>query len=83
MEVGWADQPPAPLARTFPISVRAGTLTVKLNGETVATFTADGEWRTPDPVATDVMAFAFEASAEGGFAEIGKTSGGGLVIIVR
>ena len=82
--VGWKDRTKAPKDRIFRFNVADGTLTVKVNGEAVAAFTANGEWTYRSGAATDRISFSFAASEEGGTAELLRSTADiGALLIVR
>ena len=82
--VGWKDRTKAPKGRIFRFNVADGTLTVKVNGEAVAAFTANGEWTYRSGAATDRISFSFVASEEDGTAELLRsTADTGALLLVR
>ena len=82
--VGWSDREKAPKGRIFRFNVTDGTLTVKVNGEAVVTFTSGGEWKYVNGAATDTVSFSFVASEEDGSAEILRSAtDAGVLLIVR
>lgn len=77
----WKDQGRKPTDRFFNFKVTDGTLAVRVNGEAVATFAEDGEWKYADGAATDEIEFSFEGA---GRAELLRSKADiGVLLIVR
>ena len=77
----WKNQARKPTDRIFNFKVTEGTLTVRVDGEAVATFTADGEWKYADGAATDEIEFSFEGT---GSAELLRSKADiGVLLLVR
>lgn len=77
----WKDVTESLSPRTFRFAVENGTLTVRLNGESVSTLTTDGEWTYEDGSVTDRIEFSFAGE---GHADVLKSSSlQGLMMIVR
>ena len=77
----WKDVTESLSPRTFRFAVENGTLTVRLNGESVSRLTTDGEWTYEDGSATDRIEFSFAGE---GYADVLKSSSlQGLMMIVR
>ena len=77
----WKDQGRKPTDRFFNFKVKDGTLTVRVNGEAVADFAENGEWKYADGAATDEIEFSFAGT---GRAELLRSKADiGVLLIVR
>ena len=81
--LGWKPgRRPTPFV--LPFEIDGGTLTVRVNGVEVATFTASGEWRSESPVAADKIELSFAASAADGAAVLkASVFESGLMLLFR